>query len=290
MKKTLLMLGVITTLFSCSKDEEAALVVPDQTGTAVVSGIITRSDVNTGQNVAVEGAVITVKVLNALLYPDANNVTGSKVYSATTNADGKYTVNVTVNGNGVNAEVSYSSVEIITDPTIGATQNFGKNGTDMLTLTSGVSTTHSVMYTTVATIDLSSIVIETATISGNVKEYSYFDLDGDLTFTRQDSVMAGVTVFLKINQDPTTLAPRVYETTTDAEGNYSFVVDCANASYNLDQDCEIYINSFAADRVTNSVGDSESGHFNKEWDDEDLVAGDFYTGFDFYYHYSNLVN
>ena len=56
MKKTLLMLGVVTTLFSCSKDEEAALVVPEQTGTAVVSGIITREDNISNNEVAVQGA------------------------------------------------------------------------------------------------------------------------------------------------------------------------------------------------------------------------------------------
>ena len=137
MKKTLLLVGVVATLFSCGKDELAVVDAVDNTGTTVVSGVIYREDDNSGNDVAVEGAIVTVKVENEDLYPGANNVTGSKVYRGTTDANGKYSINVTTNGNGVDAEVSFSAVEVVTDPTTNATETYGYCcGTQQYELTS----------------------------------------------------------------------------------------------------------------------------------------------------------
>ena len=68
MKKTLLVFGLVSLLFSCKKDDTTNdFKATDLTGTTIVKGNITRN-ISTG-TVAARGVTVTVKVNNRILYP-----------------------------------------------------------------------------------------------------------------------------------------------------------------------------------------------------------------------------
>ena len=69
MKKTLLTIGVVAALFSCSKEDEVTVLeATDMTATTVVAGKTTYEHPTTGNMISLPGAVVTVTVNNSDLY------------------------------------------------------------------------------------------------------------------------------------------------------------------------------------------------------------------------------
>jgi hypothetical protein len=80
------------------------------------------------------------------------------------------------------------------------------------------------------------------------------------------AVPANTTVYLSFDKDPSILATKVYQTTTDAAGHYSFTINTVNmGTSGFNQDAMIWVADFAARRDTlNFVGSTPSGTLTGE--------------------------
>jgi hypothetical protein len=86
-----------------------------------------------------------------------------------------------------------------------------------------------------------SVSLIKETMTGTIVSHSFINTP----------VSAGHRVYLRLNNDPTTLGPKVYETATDINGQYSFAVSTVElGTAGFPQNATIWINDFAATRDT----------------------------------------
>ena len=276
MKKTLLAIGIVAALFSCKKDEEITpLEATDLTGTATLAGKITYTNPS-GNEKYLAGATVTVMVKNAELYPNSTNAQGSKTFTGTSDANGNYSIAVTVHQEGSAVTVSYANVNV----TGNDGDVYAYSSADWATtLHGGVKTNNNVLYTSSKITDASNVVVGTAIVRGQIKIRHYRQQSsGSTVFNLVDFILPNHEVKLTYDEDPSTFAERVYTTTTDADGNYSFTIDAADEKYNLDDDYEIMIVDYDATQDTimsnGFVIDGRPGVFNERSGQGAINAGE----------------
>jgi len=247
MNKTLFTLAIATLLFSCSKEDAVEeFQATNMTGDTVIQGKVTHSDYNSGNEIALEGATVTVRIDNDDLYPNSPNAQGSEVYTATSDADGNYSITAKTNGDGVQARITYSPVTLTVDPTTGEQQTYSNTGTTTLTAYKGVPLTNDVFYGSSTSVDISNIVVETAIVRGTVEIQQWVQQDSNTSevYFLESLPLANTTVTLVYDQDPTTLQERTYEVTSDSNGDYEFTIETCDFDYDLDNGYEVILPVF----------------------------------------------
>lgn len=246
MKKSLLAIGLTVLLFgACKKEEIEEFVATDLTGTAVLSGNITKTILSQNSgfgyqsvNIPAEGVSVSVRILNSQLYPNSPNAQGSEVYSAITDASGNYSITVKTNGNGnVNGTITVND-KIGTRDTIkngstitGPNANFNGTTTSR-TFIKGVNQVFNhTMSATILVGNPDPIVIGSAIVTGTVliRHYQEDTISaGNYFYYLDDFALPNHLVTLEFDKDPITQAVRTYTATTDAQGVYSFTVQTTN--------------------------------------------------------------
>ncbi len=271
MKKSLLVLSITLALFSCKKKEkESDFSATDVTGNSVVKGnvnknVITPNGSGGWQNtnrVNMSGIVVTVKVNKGGangLYPNST-ANGADVYSATTDANGNYAINVKSNASGVQAIITIDGFTGTQDTIINGNNHPGLYATYVGTSTTktlfmGQNTTFDWNFTaTNVSSNPNNFNVGTAIITGSISvNYVRKVITGTVIAmsTTNVAVPANTPVYLSFDKDPTILAPKMYQTTTDAAGNYTFnVTTVASSQPGFNQDATIWINDWATSRDT----------------------------------------
>lgn len=272
MKKSLLALSIITlALFSCKKDKETSDFAPtDVTGTTVVKGNVNKNVVTPNGNggwintnrVNMAGVVVTVKVNKGGaggLYPNAV-ANGADVYTGTTDANGNYAINVKTNSNGVNAMVTIDGFTGTQDTIInGVTKTglyatyAGLNSNPVLTMGQNVTINHNFTATNVSS-NPNTITIGSAIVTGSVNMNLVRKVTTGTVVafsTTNIAVPANTPVYLSFDKDPTLLNTKMYQTTTSANGSYTFnlsTVPVGTSGFN--QDATIWVADWATSRDT----------------------------------------
>lgn len=290
MKKTILAFGILATLFSCSKEDETEFLVTETTGTTTVQGTITHSDYISGNEIALEGAKVTIRIENSDLYPNSPNAEGSKTYTGVSDINGNYSISVVTNGEGALARITYSPVTLIVDPSTGEKETYSNNTTTNITVYSGVPVSNDRFYNGNTTVDISDIIVDTAIVRGTL-EIEHWVQQNNITstlYTREALPLANYKVILTYDQDPTTLKERVYEVFTDANGDFSFKVESADFDYNLDNDYRISVPDYDSTQdsiqFNGSILSSTPGVFIEESRTGSIEAGDIDNGRDLFYN------
>ncbi len=271
MKKTLLALSITLALFSCKKEETTSdFAATDVTGTSVVKGNVNKNVItpngaggwiNTNR-VNMAGVVVTVKVNKggALgLYPNST-ANGADVYSATTDANGNYAISVKSNATGVQALITIDGFTGTQDTIINNVTKTGLYATYAGTsvtrnLFMGTNTTFDHNYTaTNVSSNPNNFNIGTATITGSVSMNLVRKVTTGtvVAFSSTNvAVPANTTVYLSFDKDPTLLTTKMYQTTTNASGVYTFNLSTvALGSAGFNQDATIWIADYSTSRDT----------------------------------------
>lgn len=247
MKKIILSLSIAATLFSCSKDETTDFVATETTGATVIKGTVTYSDFISGNEIALAGARVTVRIDNDDLYPNSPNAEGSRTYTGVSDANGNYSVSVITNGEGTLARISYAPVTLEVDPSIGEKRTYSSTAISNITVYTGVIVTNNRSYGSGTSVDISNIIVDTATVRGTLEIEHWVQQDSitSTIYSIEALPLANYKVVLTYDQDPTTLQERVYEVFTDANGDFSFDIESADFDYGLDNDYRISIPDFS---------------------------------------------
>lgn len=229
MKNTFLLIGLTAVLFSCKKKEDNTFEATDMTGSTVVEGTATKQI--GGNTTPISGAVVTVKIKNSGtggLYPGSSAV-GSEVYSGTTDAMGRYAINVKTNGTGVSSEITFKGFSAKNDTAAAAIVYDYPTTVYTPTLYKGVNLTQNHTYMGTALVTPSNQGVGTATVSGMLYKPTWVHAaaTGAATYSLTYPA-ANRMVYLEYDKDPMTLTKKIYSTTTDANGRYSFVVNTPN--------------------------------------------------------------
>ncbi len=273
MKKSLLALSLTALLFaSCKKDKKTTdFTATDVTGTSMVKGNVNKNVItpnggggwiNTNR-VNVAGVVVTIKVNKGGaggLYPNAV-ANGADVYSGTTDANGNYAINVKSNSNGVSALITIDGFTGTQDTIVNNATKMGLYATYVGTSTtrnlfmgqnqqfdynftaSNVSSNPNLIMTGTAIISGSiNINFVRKTVTGTVTAFSFTNL----------AVPANTPVYLSFDMDPSQLAPKMYQTTTAANGTYTFsgISTVPSGTSGFSQNATIWINDYATGRDT----------------------------------------
>jgi hypothetical protein len=273
MKKLLFALSLTAVLVACKKDKKNEFTATDVTGTAVVKGNVSKNIITpTGSGgftsstrIPAQGVNVSVKVNKSDLYPNSN-AQGADVYNATTDANGDYSISVKTNANGVQAAITIDGFSATLDTLVNGTVKPGlystyTSGNYNTTLMMGRNhqVNHSFIANNVSS-NPNNLNIGTAVVTGSVgvqvvREYSV--TGSPLNYSLQTiPVPAGHVVYLKLNNDPTLQASKVYTATTSANGYYSFTVETVaqgTSGFN-NQNANIWIDDFATTRDTLKIG------------------------------------
>lgn len=271
MKKSLLALSLTVLFFSCKKETATTeFTATDVTGTTLVKGVCIKPIIipngnggwTTG-NTPAAGVVVQLKVNKNELYPNSI-AQGADVYSATTDAQGNYSMNVKTTANGVNAYMTIAGFTGTQDTLINGVSKTGLYANYF----GGVFNFNCVMGTTqqrpIYTFGVSNlsanpnnIVIGSAIVSGSISANHILT---SKTGTNPAVVVgggtniavpAGITVYMLLDKDPTTLAPKMYTATTDANGRYTFTFPTVSSSTSgFNQDADIWVADYATTRDT----------------------------------------
>lgn len=272
MKKSIVSTVIIAALsavvlFSCKKDKKDEFKQTDVTGTAVLKGNVSKQVITpngNGQwtNTALKNVAnvrVTVKVNKNDLYPNSS-ASGADVYSATTDSSGNYYMVIKTNENGVNALLTVEGFSGTQDTIINGVTKKGLYATyDGLTSNINVSigqsigTNHVFMASNVSS-NPNNITIGTAVVTGTVGMQLPIKQTGTLSvgFTSLVPVPANTTVYMTFTKDPTILTSKVYQTTTGANGTYTFTVNtvAAGTSGFASQNATVWIADYSARRDT----------------------------------------
>jgi hypothetical protein len=271
MKKLFFALAIIVALTSCKKEDVVEFTPTDVTGTTVVSGTLTKNvliSVNgawsaTGK-IPVENVTVTIKVNRNQLYP-GSNAKGADIYTAKTNAQGFYTVNVKTNATGVQATISVPAFVSTLDTLLNGVVRTGKPAnfpgtTTTPNLTMGVAHTASHDFVgAVLTNVPSDLEIGTAIIRGfvrkNIVRYEEITAGNFIVMGGGENVpVSGVTVTLFFDKDPNTNQIRQYTATTDASGAYTFnLATVPSGTTGFNQNANIIIPDYQSTRDTLKV-------------------------------------
>jgi hypothetical protein len=268
MKKSILILSAIAILFGCKKQKTAGEFSPtDTTGNTVVSGSVSKNVITpngsggwiSSTQVPVAGVQVSVKINKNSLYPNSN-ATGADVYTATTDAAGRYSINVKTNASGTQGLITIAGFSSTLDTLInGVTKQGlyasypGVTSSPILYMGSPYTFNH-VFVASNVTSNPNNIVVGSAIVTGSVG----VDLLSKITTTAGTSfgntvvpVPAGTQIYLSFDKDPTLLTAKQYTTTTDAAGNYTFNLATVNAgTAGFNQNATIWIADRAATRDT----------------------------------------
>lgn len=271
MKKTLLALSITLALFSCKKKESTSdFSATDVTGTSVVKGNVNKNVItpngsggwiNTNR-VNMAGVVVTIKVNKggALgLYPNST-ANGADVYSGTTDANGNYAISVKSNATGVSALITIDGFTGTQDTIINNVTKTGLYATYAGTsvtrnLFMGANTTFDHNYTaTNVSSNPNNISIGSAIVTGSISMNLVRKQTTGTVVTMSSTniaVPANTTVYLSFDKDPTLLTTKVYQTTTNAAGVYTFNLSTvALGSTGFNQDATIWVADYATSRDT----------------------------------------
>ena len=233
MKKSLLAIGLTVLLFACKKETTTSFKATDETGTGTLKGTITKT-MSSGSNAPAVGVNISVEVKNSQLYPNTPpslaSYSSSQVFTGTTDANGNYSIAVkTIGGSGVSAIVTINNLTSTSDPVTGTQAIFGGTVTSQQLIT-GVTTDYNFNMTTIN--NVGTVVTGTATVLGTLKVLFYKEGPAGV-FNLAPYTLANHTVQLDFDRDPSTQVVKTYNTTTDANGNFSFSINTtAAAGYN----------------------------------------------------------
>ena len=284
MKKTIILLSATAILFSCKKDDAINnFTQTDVTGTTILKGNINKNIITPNGNgswkvdskIPAVGISISIKVNKNSLYPNSN-AQGADVYTVTTNDKGDYSIAIKSNATGVAALISIDGFTSTLDTLINGTTKKGfyasyKDTTINRTLFMGQSSQldYNFRNSNVIT-NPNDIISGSAVISGSVGvEFIKEVLTGTVVTTSPTNVaVANRKVYLKFSNDPTTLASKMYEVTTNANGVYSFTIaTVAAGTPNFSQTANLWISDYAATRDTiksnNTIKTGPAGVFKQ---------------------------
>lgn len=272
MKKSLLALSLTVLFFSCKKETaKTEFTATDVTGTTTIKGTFTKNVITPDGNgdwtnsarIPAAGVVVQVKINKNQLYPNSI-AQGADVYSATSDAQGNWSINVKSTANGAQAYMTIAGFNGTQDTLInGVTKTglyanyFGTN--DWINVIMGTTYEYGVYNFNASnlTSNPNNIVIGSAIVSGSISANHILT---SKTGTNPAVVVgggtniavpAGITVYMSLDKDPTTLAPKLYTTTTDANGRYTFTFPTVASSTNgFDQDADIWVADYATTRDT----------------------------------------
>lgn len=224
MKKSLLAIGIIAALTSCLKKQDGTteINVTDQSGTVIISGKVMSNHENTvGTDVAVatEGVAVVVSVANDELFPNSNNAQGYRTYSTTTDAEGNYSLTVTVGPEETEATITFptrvDTLYRVTESGLVAIELVEWDGdSDDIDLIAGVAHEENYFYYP----DNISSQTGTVTIMGQLTKYVVgADDNGNLNDVEIEVPAEGVIVTGLVNNE-------TFSATSDADGNYSMVI------------------------------------------------------------------
>ena len=273
MKKSLLALSLTVLLFSCKKETKTEFTATDVTGTTIVKGTCIKSiNIPDGSGGWTTGTVpaanvaVSVKVNKSELYPNSI-AQGADIYSAVTDAQGNYAISVKTNATGVNAWMTISGFTGTHDTLINGVTKTGLyanffGSTNNLSLWMGMTVqrpTHTFNPSNLSS-NPNNIVIGSAIVSGSVSVRHILKTvvtgtAASVVFSNTNIAMpSGSTVYMSLDKDPTTLAPKMYTATTDANGRYSFTFPTvANGTAGFNQNASLWVADYAASQDTIQV-------------------------------------
>jgi hypothetical protein len=291
MKKSLLALTLTAALFSCKKDiEQKSLSAEDTTGDGWLKGnlrktVITPNGAGGWQstaNVPAGNVNITVRVnTNGAggIYPNSS-YNSTQVFTGSTDAQGNYVIPVKSSGTGagVTAAVMVEGFIGTQDTVINGTTKTGRTcqyiGTSAnQTVYKGQTTWYNPAVWSFANGNMGVVTdlqnpnaawIGTAVVTGSVSKSYIRWLTTIQTATPTSTVSAqsntnvpvsGGNVYLTLNSDPFSLGAKVYQTTTNSSGQYTFNVTTVNngtAGFPT-QNSTIWVSDLVASRDTVKV-------------------------------------
>ncbi len=299
MKKAILAIGLTAVLFSCKKREENEFTATDNTGTTVIAGTVTKQMLTLTPNfgnpsindlyVPAEGVNVTVRVKkygNNGLYPavsETQRPDGYDSYTATTDANGRYSITVKSNGLGVQAIVSTNEFTGTKDTIMGTVVKTGLLSkydatSQSLIVAKGVNVDYSREVDGNTLVGAPNVInagtaIITGTVGiGYIKKRTGFTLDTTLA-------LVGATVYFEYDRDPVTLQKKTYTATTDATGKYTFTVATPNQNVSgFNQQGKLWINDRAATLDTFTVANSRvTGRSGVYFGDNYTIGGVYST-------------
>ena len=280
MKKSLLALSLTALFFSCKKETKTEFKATDVTGNAVITGVCTKNVItpNTNGNwittarIPASGVQVQVTINKNSLYPNSI-AQGADVYSSSTDANGKYSLAVKANAQGVSALFTIVGFTGTQDTIINGTTKTGLFANYFGTQYSinGVRVgatydqgTYNFNASNLST-NPNNIQIGTAIVSGSVSANHVLTTKTGTAAAvvvpggTNIAVPAGITVYLSLDKDPTTLAPKMYTAQTDANGRYSFTLNTVASSVaGFNQNATIWVADYATTRDTVRVVDGNS--------------------------------
>lgn len=277
MKKSLLALSLTALLFSCKKETKTDFTATDVTGTTTVKGTCTKNIITpngsggwtNNSRVPASGVLVQIKVNKNQLYPNSI-AQGADVYSATTDANGNWSINVKSNASGVNGYMTIAGFNSTLDTLINGVTKTGLYAnffgtTSNINMFMGTTYEWGTYYFTASNLSTNpnNIMIGSASISGSVSANHILSTttgtNPAVISTTNIAVPAGITVYMSIDKDPTLLATKNYTTTTDASGRYSFnFPTVSNTTPGFAQNATIWVADYATTRDTIRVVNGNS--------------------------------
>lgn len=291
MKKSLLALTLTAALFSCKKEiEQKSLSSEDISGDGWVKGNLQKTVItpvaggagwtNTVK-VPAAGVNITIRVAtNGAngIYPNSSYAS-TQVFTGTTDANGNYAIAVKSSGTGagVAAAVSVEGFVGTQDTIINGVTKTGRTcqyigQSSNVTVWKGQTTWYSPNTWSFANNNMNVVVdiqnpnavnIGTAVVTGSVSKSFIRWLTTIQTATPTSTVSAqsntnvpvsGGRVYLTLDVDPLTLSTKVYQTTTDAAGQYTFNVSTVNpGTPGYTQNSTVWVSDMVGTRDTVKV-------------------------------------
>jgi hypothetical protein len=256
-------------LVSCKKDKSEEFTATDVTGTSVVSGHVSKPLVTSdgaggwtsgSARTNAQAVKISITVNRSALYPNSN-AQGADVYSATTDANGNYSIPVKSNATGVPALITIEGF----NGTIDTMQVNGQVKTGPAAIFTGTTQTRTLVMGQNVRVDHdfshqlvngnpNNLQTGNATVTGSVSMSLVRETTTGTVINHSSvnvPVSAGHKVYLSLSNDPGTMATRVYETTTDANGYYTFnVTTVGPGNTGFPQSAIVWVNDYAATRDT----------------------------------------
>lgn len=275
MKKSLLALTLLTAMFfSCKKETTTDFTATDVTGTTLVKGTFTKNVITPNgvgnwvstTRIPAAGVSVQIKVNKSQLYPNSI-AQGADVYSATSDANGYWAMNVKTNATGVTGYVTMNGFNGTQDTIIngvtktGLYANYFGNTPGNTTFFMGTTYDFGVWNFTASnlTSNPNNIMIGSAAVSGSISMNQALKITTGTVITTPGggtnvAVPAGITVYMTLDKDPTLLTTKMYTTTTTAGGRYSFnFPTVASTTPGFAQNATIWVADYAATRDTFQV-------------------------------------
>jgi hypothetical protein len=197
------------------------------------------------------------------LYPNSW-AQGADVYSATSDAQGNWSINVKSTADGVQAYMTIAGFNGTQDTLINGVTKTGLyanyfGDSDWLNLYMGTTYEWGVYDFNASnlTSNPNNIVIGSAIVSGSISANHILTSKTGTNAAvvvgggTNIAVPAGITVYMTLDKDPTTLAPKMYTATTDANGRYTFTFPTVSSTTSgFNQNGTIWVADYATTRDT----------------------------------------